>query len=274
MDHKDLFSALDIRASHTDFTVKSSRTEDRRIQNIHTVGRCHYDDSFIYSKTIHLYKKLVQRLLSLIVAAAHTGSSLTGYRIDLINKDDARCMTLALFKKISYTGSTDTNKHLHEIGSGNGEKRNSGLSCNCLREKSFTCSRRAHKDHSFRDPGTYLGILLWGFQEIHHFLQILLLLLKTCNILERYFLIIRGRHPGSAFSKVHHLRIASAASRHLPVHHHKEKEKDRAGKHYRKYCSDHGAVLGYIADRRIDIMFFKKRLRFLYIGYVDCLLTV
>ena len=37
MDHKDLFSALDIRASHTDFTVKSSRTEDRRIQNIHTV---------------------------------------------------------------------------------------------------------------------------------------------------------------------------------------------------------------------------------------------
>ena len=117
MDHKDLFSALDIRASHTDFTVKSSRTEDRRIQNIHTVGRCHYDDSFIYSKTIHLYKKLVQRLFSLIVAAAHTGSPLTGYRIDLINKDDARCMALALFKKISYTGSTDTNKHLHEIGS-------------------------------------------------------------------------------------------------------------------------------------------------------------
>ena len=117
VDHQDFFSALDIRTSHTDFSVKSSRTEDCRIQNIHTVGRCHYDDTLIYPKTIHLYKKLVQCLLSLIMAAAHSGSSLTGYRIDLINKDDTRCMALALFKKISYTGSTDTYEHLHEIRS-------------------------------------------------------------------------------------------------------------------------------------------------------------
>ena len=208
------------------------------------------------------------------MADTHSGSSLAGYRIDLVNKDNAWRMALAFFKKISYTGRTDAYKHLHEIRSGNGEKRNPRFSCNCFRKKGFTGSRRTHKDYSFRNSGTYFGILLRGFQEVNHFLQILFLLLKTCNILECYFLIIRGRHSGSAFSEVHHLRIASTASRHLPVHHHKEKDKDRTGKYHRKNGSDHGTVFGHIADRRINVIFFKKLFCLFYIGYIDCPLTV
>ena len=115
MYHQDLFSSLNVRTANAYLTVKSTWAENRRVKNIHTVGCCHHDDSFVYTKTIHLNKKLVQCLLSLIGAATHAGSSLAGNCINFINKDDTRCMTFALFKKVSYTGSTDAYKHLHEI---------------------------------------------------------------------------------------------------------------------------------------------------------------
>ena len=194
--------------------------------------------------------------------------------VDLVDEHDAGGHLGRLLKEVPDAAGAHAHEHLHEVGAGDGEEGHLGLAGHGLGQQGLAGAGGAHQQRALgqlsADGGVFAGIV----QEIDDLLQILLLLLKTCNILERYFLIIRGRHPGSAFSEIHHLRIASAASGHLPVHHHKEKEKDRAGKHYRKYCSDHGAVLGYIADRRIDIMFFKKRLRFLYIGYVDCLLTI
>ena len=40
-------------------TVKTARTQDRRIKDIHAVRRRHHNDAFVDSKTIHLYKQLV-----------------------------------------------------------------------------------------------------------------------------------------------------------------------------------------------------------------------
>ena len=49
------------------------------------------------------------------MTAAHTGSTLSCNCIDLIDKNDTRCMLLALFEQVADTGSTDTDKHLHEV---------------------------------------------------------------------------------------------------------------------------------------------------------------
>ena len=103
MNMEDFFSSFNIRTSYANLAVKTSRTKNCRIQNIHTVGSCHYDNAFIYPEAIHLYKKLVQSLFPFIMAASHAGSTLSCNSIDLINEDDTRCVTLALFEKISYT---------------------------------------------------------------------------------------------------------------------------------------------------------------------------
>ena len=90
--------SLYIRSADCNLTVKTSRTQDCRIKNIHTVGRCHYDDSLIDTKSVHLNEELVQGLLSLIVAAAHTGTTLSCNCIDLIDKNDTWCMLLCLLQ--------------------------------------------------------------------------------------------------------------------------------------------------------------------------------
>ena len=47
MDLQDLQASPYIRASHMNLPVKASRPEDRRIQDIDTVGGSHHDDALI-----------------------------------------------------------------------------------------------------------------------------------------------------------------------------------------------------------------------------------
>ncbi len=100
---------------------------------------------------------------------------------------------LCFFKQISYTGSTDTDKHFHEIRTGNAEKRNTCFSCNCLRKKVLPVPGGL-QNNSFRNSGTYLGIFLRGFQEIYHFLIPLSLPEVLQHLVKCYFLIIWGGH--------------------------------------------------------------------------------
>ena len=209
MNMEDFFPSFNIRTTYANLAVKTSRTKNCRIQNIHTVGSGHYDNAFIYPESIHLYKKLVQSLFPFIMTASHAGSTLSCNSIDLINKDDTRCVTLALFEKISYTGSTYTNKHFHKIRTGNGEKRNARFPGNSLGQKRLTSSWRSYKDNSFRDSGPHLGILLGILQEIYNLLQLLLLFLQARYVLESHFLIIRHGHSRPAFAEIHHLGIGA-----------------------------------------------------------------
>ena len=88
MNFQDFFPSAHIRSADTDLTVKASRTHDRRIQNIHTVGCCHDDDALVVTEAVHLDEHLVQSLFSLIVAASHTGSAASGHGIDLVDEDE------------------------------------------------------------------------------------------------------------------------------------------------------------------------------------------
>ena len=94
------------------------------------------------------------------MSAAHTGTAASRNGIDLINKDDTRRVLLCVLEKVADTGCADTDEHLYEVRSGDGEERDTGLTGNRLREKCLTGSRRAHKDHSLRDPCAHICIFL------------------------------------------------------------------------------------------------------------------
>jgi hypothetical protein len=53
MDLEDAFPTFDIRPRHHDPSVESSRTEQRRIQNIGTVRRRDKNNAFIGFETVH-----------------------------------------------------------------------------------------------------------------------------------------------------------------------------------------------------------------------------
>src|SRR5574344_1939355 len=102
MNFKNLSSSLNIRCADHDFSVKTSGTKYSRIKNVNSVcGSKHYY-SFINAKTVHLNKKLVKSLLSLIMSAAHTGTTFSSDGIYFINKYDTRCIFLSFFKQITH----------------------------------------------------------------------------------------------------------------------------------------------------------------------------
>src|SRR5699024_7830862 len=112
-----------IRRSHNHAAVETARTQDRRIQDIHPVGSRHHNDSFIDAKTVHFHQKLIQRLFSFIVTAAHTGAPSSGHRVDFIDENDTGAVTLSLFKQIPHPGRSHAHEHFHEIRSGNTKER-------------------------------------------------------------------------------------------------------------------------------------------------------
>ncbi len=168
MHFQNLLAAAHIRLSDIHFSIKTTGTKQRRIQNIHTVRSRHNDDAFVDAEAVHLHKELVEGLLSLVVTAAHAGTAATSHRINLINKHDARCMPLRIGKHIPDTGRTYTDKHLYKIRTGNGEKRHAGLTGYRLGNQRLTGSGRAHQKHTLRNPGTQLRVFLRCLQEIDH----------------------------------------------------------------------------------------------------------
>ncbi|CDC62533.1 unknown [Clostridium sp. CAG:448] len=118
MNLQNIFTSPQIRYIDRDLTVKTSRTKERRIQNIRTVGCSHDNDAIVRAETVHFDKQLVQRLFTFIVTAAKTCASVSAYRIDFINEDDGSGGFPCGFKQITDTGRTDTDIHFHKVGAG------------------------------------------------------------------------------------------------------------------------------------------------------------
>ena len=66
-------------------------------------------------EAVHLNEQLVQGLLTLVMATAHTGTTMTTNSVNLINEDDGRGGLLGLLKEVAHSGGTDADEHLDEI---------------------------------------------------------------------------------------------------------------------------------------------------------------
>ena len=103
MNFQNSFSATNIWNIDVHLSVKPARSQKCWIKNIRTVGCCQNDYPFIWLKTIHFNKKLIESLLSFIISATKTGTTLATNSINFINKNNARFIFLGLVKKISHS---------------------------------------------------------------------------------------------------------------------------------------------------------------------------
>ena len=249
MNSKNLPASSDVRHSHRDLPVEASRSQDCRVQNIHTVGRCENNNSLICPKTVHLYQKLIQRLFTLVVASAETGAAASGDCVDLIDEHDAGMIILGVREQVAYTRSADTDEHFHEIGTRNREERNTCLAGNSLGNQRFTCSGRSDKQYTLGYSCSESRILRRIPQEIHKFLEILLLLLKACYVIKCDRLLIGSGHSRPALSEIHHLRVRPAA---LSVHQNKEEHENAGGRDDQEHRVHHRIISRNIVDRNFD----------------------
>src|SRR5437879_5920038 len=94
MDSEYLFAAPRIRRVHHDSAVEPAGSEKGGIEHVRAVGRGDHDDACVRVESVHLYEKLVQCLLALVVSAAQSGAALAANSVDLIDEDERRAVAL------------------------------------------------------------------------------------------------------------------------------------------------------------------------------------
>ena len=167
--------------------VEAAGTEQGRIEDVGAVGGSHDDDVDAGIEAIHLGQNLVERLFPFVVSSAETCSTVSAYRVYLVNEHQARRVTLGLLKQVSDPGRPHTDEHLDELTSTDREERHPGLSRYGLGQQSLARSRRAYEEHTPWNTSTKGLEFLGSPKELHYFLNLLFGLLcpgdiGECNI--------------------------------------------------------------------------------------------
>ena len=212
MDLQNLLTALYIRGVDLDLPVKTSGSQQGRIQNIRPVGGGKDDNALGMAEAIHLHQQLVQGLLLFIVAAAETCSALAAHGVDLVNEDNGRSQLLRLLKQVADTAGAHAHIHFNEIRSGNGEELHPRLSGYCPGKQGLAGARRTYQQNAVgnarADVGKFLGIA----KEVYDFLKLFFFLVRTGNVSESHFLTVRHAQNSSGSAEVCHRIIAIHAA--------------------------------------------------------------
>ena len=153
MDPENALAALHVRTVDDDAAVEAAGTQQRRVEDVGTVGRGDQDDAFVALEAVHLDEQLVQRLLALVVAAAQAGATMTADGVDLVDEDDAGRVLLALLEQVADAAGADADEHLDEVRAADREKRDVGFAGHGAGEQRLAGARRAHQQHALRECG-------------------------------------------------------------------------------------------------------------------------
>ena len=163
MDLEYFFAPLDVRQPHINLPVKAAGTEERRIEDVHSVGSSHNDDAGVALKAVHLHQKLVQGLLSFIVPAAQASAALTANSVDLVDEHDGGSGLGGFLKEVTDTACAHAHIQLHKVGAGDGQEGHARFAGNCFGQQGLTGARRPHQQDALWDVCAQSGVLFGVF---------------------------------------------------------------------------------------------------------------
>ena len=113
---KNLHTSLLIRPIHQHLPVKASGPQQRRIENLRAIRGRKQHDADRWVEAVELGQKLVQRLLTLIMA---TGDLARGARppksVEFVDEDDRRGGFPGLLEQVAHPCGTDAHEHLDKL---------------------------------------------------------------------------------------------------------------------------------------------------------------
>eukprot|EP00976_Prorocentrum_cordatum_P099412 1191825-Prorocentrum_minimum.AAC.2 len=126
---EDLHAALHVGTVDSHLAIETPGAEEGGVEHVGAVGGGEDDDAGVALETVHLGKKLVDGLLTLVVAAAHAGATLAADGVNLVDEDDAGRLRLRLLEEVAHAGGAHADEELHELGGCGSDrgKRISGL---------------------------------------------------------------------------------------------------------------------------------------------------
>lgn len=194
---QDLLATLDVRQPDYDLSIETTRTQQRRIQHVGTVGGRDHDHAFTAFKAVHLDQQLVQGLLALVMPAAETGTAMAAHRIDFVNENDAGRVLLGLLEHVAHTARADADKHFNEVRTGDAEERHLGFAGDGAGQQRLAGTRRADHQHAARNLAAQLGELGRVAQEVDQLAHFFLGLVAACNVGKSDFDLILALQLGA-----------------------------------------------------------------------------
>src|SRR5512136_3501265 len=129
MHCQDLLAPLLVGTIDEYMPIESPRPQKRRVEDLRTVRGGHEDDPHLGVKPVHLFQKLVQRLLALVVPPARKVPEAPCFPegIELVDENDAGSLLLGLLEEIAHAGRSEADEHLDELGAAETEERHTAL---------------------------------------------------------------------------------------------------------------------------------------------------
>ena len=129
---------------NNDLAIETTWTEQCSIKNVWAVRCSHDNDAFCCFEAIHFGEQLIERLLTLIVSAAKSCSTLSSDGINFVDENNGASHFCCLLKQVAHAACANAHEHFHEVGTSDRKKTNSCFAGNCSSEQRFTCSRRSN----------------------------------------------------------------------------------------------------------------------------------
>ena len=113
-----------------------------------------------------------------------------------------------MLEHVAHAACADTDKHLDEVGTGNGEEGHIGFTGYGTRQQGLTGARRTDQEAALGDLAAQSLELLRVAQELDQFLQFDLGFLDAGDILECDAARLLGQQAGTALAEAHGLAAA------------------------------------------------------------------
>ena len=155
MNHEDLTTTSYVWSIDSDVSIESSWSHQSWVENVRSVGSCENDDGFVGSESVHFDEQLVEGGFSFVVPTE--GSSFPASLsdgVDLVDEDDAGSVLLGCGEEVSNSEGTDSDEHLDEFRTGDGEEGDSCFTCGGFGDEGLSGSGRSREDGSSRDLGS------------------------------------------------------------------------------------------------------------------------
>ena len=231
VDPQDLGATDDIGKVDADGSVESAGADEGGVEDIGAVGGGDDDHAVRRREAVHLDQDRVERLLTLVVAAAgEAAATLAADSVNLVQEDDARCGLLGLLEEVADARGTHAHEHLDKVRAGDGEEGHVGLACDRLGQQRFAAPGRAGEKHASRDAPAELGEPLGIFEELDDLVHLVLGLIDAGDVIEGDAGHLLAEHAVSALPEVAEHTAAAAgvaqpARDEEPEHEHDENER-------------------------------------------------
>ncbi len=192
-----------------DLAVEAARAQQRRVEDVGAVRRGDEDDPAAGVEAVHLDQQLVERLLALVVAAAHAGAPVAADGVDLVDEHDRGRVLLGLREQVPHAGGADADEHLDEVRAGDGVERHARLAGDGAGQQRLAGAGRAEQQHALGDLGAQLLVLLGVLEEVLDLAELLDGLVGAGHVVESGLRGVLGDHLGLGLAEVEDPRAAA-----------------------------------------------------------------